>query len=115
MVPNNMDALERNQLARLLVWAEPFLQRRWAVESAEGLDFRPAQQLLCADQAVVDGPATLAARTGLLGNGRIKTNDPNDGRSAAVTASPHRELRPATTAGYSELLRMLEMPKMVML
>jgi hypothetical protein len=60
----------RNQLARLLAWAEPFPQRRWAMEGAEGLGFLLAQQLVSADQAVVDVPATLAARTRLLGNGR---------------------------------------------
>jgi transposase len=97
----------RNQLARLLAWAEPFPQRRWAIEGAEGLGFLLAQQLVAADQAVVDVPATLAARTRLLGNGRTNKNDPNDALSVAVTALRHRELRPVATAGYSELLRLL--------
>ena len=60
----------RNQLGRLLAWAEPFASRRWAVEGAEGLGFLLAQQLVAADQDVVDVPATFAARTRLLGNGR---------------------------------------------
>jgi transposase len=51
----------RHQLERLLAWAEPFPRRRWAIEGAEGLGFLLAQQLVAADQAVVDVPATLAA------------------------------------------------------
>ncbi len=90
----------RAQLHRLLTWAEPFPQRRWAIEGAEGLGLLLAQQLVAADQAVVDVPATLAARTRLLGNGRTNKNDPNDARSVAVTALRHRELRAVTTAGY---------------
>ncbi|MBA3984560.1 MAG: IS110 family transposase [Acidimicrobiia bacterium] len=97
----------RAQLHRLLTWAEPFPQRRWAIEGAEGLGVLLAQQLVAADQAVVDVPATLAARTRLLGNGRTNKNDPNDARSVAVTALRHRELRAVTTAGYNELLRLL--------
>ncbi len=97
----------RGQLDRLLAWAAPFPQRRWAIEGAEGLGFLLAQQLVAAEQAVVDVPATLAARTRLLGNARTNKNDPNDALSVAVTALRHRELRTVTTAGYSELLRLL--------
>ena len=80
----------RNQVGRLLAWAEPFASRRWAVEGAEGLGFLLAQQLVAADQDVVDVPATLAARTRLLGNGRSNKNDPNDALSVAVTVLRHR-------------------------
>jgi len=97
----------RGQLDRLLAWAEPYAPRRWAIEGAEGLGFLLAQQLVAADQLVVDVPATLAARTRLLGNGRTNKNDPNDALSVAMTALRHRELRTVTTAGYSELLRLL--------
>ncbi len=75
----------RSQIDRLLAWAKPFPQRRWAIEGAEGLGFLLAQQLVAADEVVVDVPATLAARTRLLGNGRTNKNDPNDARSVAVT------------------------------
>ena len=47
----------RNQIGRLLAWAEPFASRRWAVEGAEGLGFLLAQQLVAADQDVVDVPS----------------------------------------------------------
>jgi len=39
----------RNQVGRLLAWAEPFASRRWAVEGPEGLGFLLAQQLVAAD------------------------------------------------------------------
>ena len=97
----------RNQLGRLLAWAEPFASRRWAVEGAEGLGFLLAQQLVAADQDVVDVPATLAARTRLLGNGRSNKNDPNDALSVALTALRHQGLRAVVPAGSCELLRLL--------
>jgi transposase len=97
----------RNQISRLLSWAEPFPQRRWAIEGAEGLGFLLAQQLVAAEQVVVDVPATLAARTRLLGSGRSNKNDPNDALSVAVTALRHRDLRAVRAAGHSELLRLL--------
>src|SRR5262245_40053445 len=95
------------QLARLMAWAEPFPQRRWAIEGAEGLGFLLAQQLVAADQDVVDVPATLAARTRLLGSGRSGKNDCNDALSVAVTALRHRQLRAVVPPGSCELLRLL--------
>ena len=97
----------RNQIGRLLSWAEPFPQRRWAIEGAEGLGFLLAQQLVAADQVVVDVPATLAARTRLLGSGRSNKNDPNDALSVAVTALRHRDLRRCARPATRELLRLL--------
>jgi transposase len=97
----------RSQLSRLLAWAEPFDRRRWAIEGAEGLGFLLAQQLLAADEVVVDVPATLAARTRLLGSGRSSKNDCNDALSVAVTALRHRELRAVVPAASCELLRLL--------
>jgi transposase len=83
----------RSQVGRVLRWAEPFPQRRWAIEGAEGLGFLLAQQLVALNEVVVDVPATLAARTRLLGSGRSNKNDPNDALSVAVTALRHRDLR----------------------
>ena len=51
------------------------------------------QQLVAADQIVVDVPATLAARTRLLGSGRSNKNDPNDALAVAATALRHGNLR----------------------
>jgi hypothetical protein len=51
----------------LLAWAEPFERRRWAIEGADGLGYLLSQQLVAAGERVVDVPATLAARTRVLG------------------------------------------------
>ena len=76
----------RGQVDALLSWAAPFASRTWAIEGADGLGFLLAQQLVTAGETVVDVPATLAARTRVLGTGRSNKNDPNDAMSVAVTA-----------------------------
>lgn len=38
----------RTQTQRLLAWAEPYEQRRWAVEGADGLGYLLSQQLVAA-------------------------------------------------------------------
>ena len=38
----------RRQVAQLLAWAEPFEKRTWAIESAGGLGYLLAQQLVTA-------------------------------------------------------------------
>ena len=97
----------RDQVAKLLTWAEPFPSRLWAVEGAEGLGFLLAQQLVTAGETVLDVPATLAARTRVLGSGRSNKNDPNDAMSVAVTALRTRNLRRVQSVGNSEVLRLL--------
>jgi transposase len=52
-------------------------------------------------------PATLAARTRLLGSGRSSKNDSNDALSVAVAALRHRKLRAVVPAASCELLRLL--------
>ena len=97
----------RDQVAKLLTWAAPFPARTWAIEGAEGLGFLLAQQLVTAGETVVDVPATLAARTRVLGAGRSNNNDPNDAMSVAVTALRTRDLRRVQSVGNSEVLRLL--------
>ena len=97
----------RVQVDRLLDWATLFPSRTWAVEGAEGLGFLLAQQLVNAGETVVDVPATLAARTRVLGTGRSNKNDPNDAMSVAVTALRTRDLRPVQPVGNSDVLRLL--------
>lgn len=97
----------RVQVHQLLGWAEPFPTRRWAIEGADGLGFLLAQQLVAAGEHVVNVPATLAARTRLLGTGRSNKNDPNDALSVAVTALRTRGLRRVEPVGHSEVLRLL--------
>ena len=93
----------RGQVDKLLAWAAPFPSRLWAIEGAEGLGFLLAQQLVTAGEAVVDVPATLAARTRVLGSGRSNKNDPNDALSV-VTALRTRDLRRVKSVGNSEVL-----------
>jgi transposase len=97
----------RGQVDTLLSWAAPFPSRTWAIEGTEGLGFLLAQQLVTAGETVVDVPATLAARTRVLGTGRSNKNDPNDAISVAVTALRTRDLRRVTSVGNSEVLRLL--------
>ena len=56
------------QTDRLRSWAAPFEDRVWAIESACGLGYLLAQQLVAAGETVVDVPAVLSTRTRLLGS-----------------------------------------------
>ncbi len=97
----------RNQVPQLLAWAEPFPTRTWAVESAGGLGFLLAQQLVAAGEVVIDVPATLVSRTRLLAAGRTEKTDPNDALSVAVTAMRNRSLRRVAAVDHRDLLRLL--------
>src|SRR5579863_8215229 len=77
---------DRHQVEHLLKWAIEYPDRRWAIESANGLGFLLAQQLVAAGEDVVDVPPTLAARVRVLGSGKSQKNDPNDALSTAVAA-----------------------------
>jgi len=74
------------QLAQLMAWASPFVERTWAVEGAGGIGYLLAQQLVAAGERVVDVQPKLAARVRLLATGDTNKNDPNDARSVAVAA-----------------------------
>ena len=54
------------QLEQLLGWAAGFGERVWAVESAGGLGYLLAQQLVGVGERVLDVPATLASRVRVL-------------------------------------------------
>lgn len=74
------------QVGELLAWAGKFGDRTWAVESAGGVGYLLAQQLVAVGERVLDVPATLPARVRLLASGRSNKNDPNDAYSIAVAA-----------------------------
>lgn len=76
----------RVQAQRLREWAGGFEKREWAVESANGLGYLVAQQLVAAGETVFDVPPVLASRVRVLGSGRSQKNDPNDARSVAIAA-----------------------------
>ena len=72
-------------------WADRFAQRRWAIESASGLGYLLAQQLVAAGEDVVDVPPTLSARVRVLDSTKASKNDPHDalvGRDRGVAAPP---------------------------
>jgi hypothetical protein len=97
------------QVPELLEWAKRLDggDRMWAIESAGGLGYLLAQQLLAAGEHVVDIPATLAARVRLLGTGRSDKNDPNDARSVAIAALRAAELVPVRVEDHASVLRLL--------
>ena len=97
----------RKQVTELLSWAEPLGSRTWAIESAGGLGYLLAQQLVAAGETVVDVPATLASRIRVLGTGRSDKNDPNDALSVAIAALRAAELREVVAADYGQVLRLL--------
>ena len=97
----------RHQLDQLLEWAAPFEERTWAIESAGGLGYLLAQQLVGAGERVLDVPATLAARVRVLGTGRSNKNDPNDAHSVAVAALRAPRLASVARADHAGVLRLL--------
>jgi transposase len=96
------------QVGELVAWAGAFGESRtWAIESAGGLGYLLAQQLLAAGEEVVDIPATLASRVRLLGTGRSEKNDPNDARSVAIAALRAPVLVPVRAEDHATVLRLL--------
>jgi transposase len=97
----------RRQLEQLRKWATPYRDRVWAIESAGGLGYLLAQQLVGAGERVLDVPATLASRVRLLGTGRSDKNDPNDARSVAIAALRAPRLAEVQPADHATVLRLL--------
>ena len=97
----------RTQCDQLLEWAEVFADRRWAIESAGGLGYLLAQQLIAAGEDVVDVPPTLSARVRVLGSGKSQKNDPNDALSTAVAALRNRRLHAVAADDHVAILCML--------
>ena len=97
----------KQQCDRLLDWAAIFPDRRWAIESAGGLGYLLAQQLVGAGEDVVDVPPMLASRVRVLGSGKAQKNDPNDALSTAVAALRGRRLRRVELDDHVAIIRML--------
>jgi len=95
------------QVGELLAWAGELRDRTWAVESAGGVGYLVAQQLVAAGERVLDVPATLAARARLLGSGRSNKNDRNDAYSVAVAALRAPALPTVAPADHAWVLRLL--------
>jgi transposase len=97
----------RKQATQLLAWAEPLGKRMWAIESAGGLGYLLAQQLVDAGETVLDVPATLVSRVRVLATGRSDKTDPNDALSVAIAALRAPALREVRAADHAEILRLL--------
>ena len=95
------------QAQRLQQWAEGFEKRQWAVESANGLGYLVAQQLVAAGETVFDVPPVLASRVRVLGSGRSQKNDPNDARSVAIAALRSDRLAQVRPDDHVRVLRLL--------
>jgi transposase len=96
----------RRQVSELMRWAARFEERTWAIESAGGLGYLLARQLVAAGEKVLDVPATLAARVRVLGSGRSNKNDTNDALSIAVAALRAPRLAGVNRDDYSGVLRL---------
>ena len=96
-----------DQAERLTSWAEGLGKREWAVESANGLGYLVARQLVAAGETVFDVPPVLASRVRLLGSGRSQKNDPNDARSIAIAALRSHRLRVVEPDDHVVVLRLL--------
>ncbi len=94
------------QADRLCEWADGFDKREWAIESANGLGYLVAQQLVAAGETVFDVPPVLASRVRLMGSGRSQKNDPNDARSIAIAALRSDRLSVVGPDDHSRVLRL---------
>jgi transposase len=95
------------QVRRLRAWAAQFDEPVWAVESARGLGYLLAQQLVGAGETVFDVPPMLASRVRVLGSGRSNKNDPNDARSVAIAALRSDRLTQVVPDDHAQVLRLL--------
>jgi transposase len=95
------------QVAELLEWADGVKPRTWAIESAGGMGYLLAQQLVAAGETVVNVPATLASRVRVLASGQSTKSDPNDARSVAVAALRAPSLAPVRPADHTTVCRLL--------
>jgi transposase len=95
------------QTDQLRTWAAPFPDRVWAIESARGLGYLLAQQLVPADETVVDVPAVMSTRIRLLGSGRAQKNDPNDARSVAIAVLRNDALGRVVLDDHARVLKLL--------
>ena len=92
---------------RLREWADRFEERTWAVESAHGLGYLLAQQLVAAGENVIDVPPVRASRVRVLGSGRSQKNDPNGARSIAIAALRADDLSVVCVDDHARVLKLL--------
>ena len=93
------------QAPKLVAWAADWPERTWAVESASGLGYLLAQQLVAAGERVLDIQPKLGARVRLLATGASGKNDPNDARSVAIAALRPKTAAEVAVAGHAAVLK----------
>lgn len=96
-----------HQIGELREWASGYEERCWAVESARGMGYLVAQQLVAAGERVIDVPAMMASRVRLLGSGKSQKTDPNDARSVAIAALRHSGLAIVRADDHARVLGLL--------
>jgi transposase len=96
-----------DQAERLCDWASEYEKREWAVESANGLGYLIARQLVAVGETVFDVPPVLASRVRLMGSGKSQKNDPNDARSIAIAALRSDRLAVVEPDDHVVVLRLL--------
>jgi transposase len=94
-----------SQAEQLRAWAAAWPERAGAIEGAAGLGHLLAQQLVAADEQVLDVPPELAARVRLLQAGDTSNNDPSDAFSVAVAALRSPAPRPVVAGDYAVVLK----------
>jgi transposase len=96
-----------NQLIELRKWALGYPDRAWAVESARGMGYLVAQQLVAAGEQVMDVAPMMASRVRVLGSGKSQKTDPNDARSVAIAALRHHGLMLVGRDDHTRVLGLL--------
>jgi transposase len=94
------------QAGRLVAWAAAWPERTWAVESAGGLGYLLAQQLVAAGELVLDVQPKLGARVRLLATGASNKNDPSDARSVAIAALRSAAPREVAAENHAAVLKL---------
>jgi hypothetical protein len=84
-----------------------FEDREWAIESANGLVYLLARQLLSAGETVFDVSPVSASPVRVLGSGRSQRNDANDARSVAIATLRSDRLALVGEDCHSRILRSL--------
>jgi transposase len=108
IVASRLVHAKRGQARELLSWADSLGERRtWAIESAGGLGYLLAQQLVAAGEDVVDIPAVLSARVRVLSSGTSNKNDPNDAYAVALAALYGKDVVRVRTEDHATVLRVL--------
>jgi transposase len=93
---------------RMLSWASPWPQRRWAIENAEGLGRHLASWLLARGEHVVDVSSAATARVRQLSRGGGRKNDRIDAAAAACVAALQGDARPLNAEGSADGLAVLD-------